>query len=429
MLFRSVISVLPSMMDGLVGVTRLSDWTLGALRDSTYFLGGIFNKLATWLGGGAYDAYGAIAIEPEDIEMLPNSVNSNHANSAEYEGEIKPGQVNLYYTTKQTATLTYVPKDGTIDDALTLEWEASHSDLKVEKLHIPKSLPKAKITAENGPRMVQVYVKISGKRASSDAYVPTIKYSNEGYFAAAKPSTYGKYYYERPSTSSKKLLVGKQLLQVLGEAKGGLTNYYYVRLPNGNNRFVKKNDVVLNVNPILSSSPKGPYLTAGAAALDWANHVYSASVYIRHEFGATIYKKNDGLFYITAPVSGDPDSTFTNRGGVPAHQRVAEIHTHPGDINMFSNADLDLANKYEIDSYLVASALHEDGFHVTKYTFSTKTVEPTPIGTVTMRSISATDRSTLESTYYDSWWGHFDAQGICKNNCQELSWPASPWPW
>ncbi|MCL1832130.1 MAG: hypothetical protein FWG45_04365 [Oscillospiraceae bacterium] len=185
-------------------------------------------------------------------------------------------------------------------------------------------------------------------------------------------------------------------------------------------------------HPTLANSPKGPYNTVDAAALAWANYVYRTSLFVMHEHSAVIYKMSDSanVFYLTPSHSGYQHGT-----GLPTPPdgtiRVATIHTHPGGSSDFSGTisgdkedkgDIPNAIRRGLDSYVVARTSNgADTYRLRKFTFST--LQKSTVGTVTLRSMTSSERTALTNYYRTSWNNHIPD---CKqlNKCTT----STPWP-
>ena len=102
--------------------------------------------------------------------------------------------------------------------------------------------------------------------------------------------------------------------------------------------------VIPSLHPTTTTAPRGPFVSANAAALAWANHMHSTSLYARHEHAAVIYQAASGEFYLTKTVSGSAHSVPIPINEVPTDsQKVAYIHSHVYG-SRFSPADIRVAN-------------------------------------------------------------------------------------
>ncbi len=164
------------------------------------------------------------------------------------------------------------------------------------------------------------------------------------------------------------------------------------------------------------------YASADLAALAFATEIYAASLYIRHEYSTEIYKvTEDGrtLYYYTEPAAGSPHSASgIDMGRVPSHgTAVAYSHTHPNS-NSFSSSDINYANYYKIDAYFNGPNLE-----VQKYDYSTGQY-PISVATITPTPLTDAQKQTLQTEFYDSWYGHI-VNGYCSKGfgCGNMTWP------
>ena len=179
--------------------------------------------------------------------------------------------------------------------------------------------------------------------------------------------------------------------------------------------------VVPAQHPTISGAPTGPYSTADAAALAWANYIYSTSLFARHELVAAIYQTVPGEFTLSGTVSCTPHSfTVTLQTG-----RVAYVHTHPNS-NTFSDADIGISTRNNIDAYVAAPTTYggTSAFQLLRYDVSTDST--ITVGSVTLRNLSTTVQTNLASFYLDSWINHLSPP--CGFGCENRQWPTHPWP-
>ena len=104
------------------------------------------------------------------------------------------------------------------------------------------------------------------------------------------------------------------------------------------------------------SANDNEFKTADEAAKDFAKKTYSATEYTKHEYSTEIYTTNGGKTYkYTEPAIGSPhQATGLDMNRVPEDGTpVAYAHTHP-TYNGFSQGDIDTANHYNIDAYVVS---------------------------------------------------------------------------
>jgi len=369
--------------------------------------------------------------------MLPDYLNE-FQEAPEYEGILGPhSQVNLYLG--QSATLTYLV-DG--NPASFDKLHTSNGDLSWKFVGKPNNpaASSAEITAKKSGRMVTVYAEIGDRRASNDVHVPIIASSSDsGNYAAAKQRNV--YIYERPAGATSGLDMTVPC-KILGEIRYSslFANYYYVRLPNGNNRFVKKSETITGPEPTILTAPRGPFMDAWTAAFKWANHVHSSSLYVRHEYASVIYKSG-AQYYLTETVFGLPHEVDPIVEQVSADQRVAVVHTHIFG-NTFSGTlgrpelggDIGFSDGWGLDCYVSAptTRLGTSAFQLLRYTPPTGiqtvgTISP-PIGTITLRSLSATERTDLAALHSNSWNSHLPCFFSIADPCHNMLWPTSPWP-
>ena len=187
-------------------------------------------------------------------------------------------------------------------------------------------------------------------------------------------------------------------------------------------------------NPTIAGAPQGPYTTANAAATAWANYVYSTSLYVRYEFYAGIYEPTPGIFRLTRTASGTPHSGAGLNiilDEIPANQRVAYIHTHP-NTHGFTEPDLDYGVSYGIDAYVAAPTAYmgTSDFHLVWFDHINHSIvaDTIPLGPVTLRSLSTTERTNLASIYLNSWIDHLTPQHGNSFGCSDRQWPTYPWP-
>ena len=104
------------------------------------------------------------------------------------------------------------------------------------------------------------------------------------------------------------------------------------------------------------SANDNEFKSADEAAIDFAKKTYSATEYTKHEYSTEIYTTNGGKTYkYTEPAIGSPHkATGLDMNRVPEDGTpVAYAHTHP-TYNGFSQGDIDAANHYSVDAYVVS---------------------------------------------------------------------------
>ena len=102
--------------------------------------------------------------------------------------------------------------------------------------------------------------------------------------------------------------------------------------------------------------PGDPFDTPEKAAIDALNYIYGESMLLGREMGGIIYQGDDGCFYASEPVMGEPDGIYD----MPNTWGFAWYHTHPlleGTASLhFSedkdNGDLGYSNEHLGDAYM-----------------------------------------------------------------------------
>ena len=158
------------------------------------------------------------------------------------------------------------------------------------------------------------------------------------------------------------------------------------------------------------------------AALDFANTIYAASLYIRHEYSTEIYKitaNNSTRYFYTSPSVGSPHSASgIDMNHVPPYgEAVAYSHTHPNS-NVFSSPDINYANNYGVDAYVNGPNLL-----LIKYDHTSGTY-PITVGVVSPVSLSNSEKLMLQNNFSSSWYGHL-VGGVCPDGfgCEHMIWP------
>lgn len=176
---------------------------------------------------------------------------------------------------------------------------------------------------------------------------------------------------------------------------------------------------VPSTHPTTPGTPTSTYSSADAAALAWANYMYSTSLYSRHEFGANIYRNSSGQFYLSATNVGSPHSVsyFTVPTGI---QRVATVHSHPNS-STFSDQDKTNAISRGVNNYVAAPTTDggTSSFHLLRYNVSDASI--VNVSSVTLRSLTSTVQTNLASFHLNSWITHLPC-------CSNMQWPTHPWP-
>jgi len=184
------------------------------------------------------------------------------------------------------------------------------------------------------------------------------------------------------------------------------------------------------------TAPRGPFSSADDAALAWANHIHSTSLFIRHEHGVIIYRTEPGVYRLTRTVSGLPHSVGAMNDlfdTVPSGATgVAGVHTHHFGPNFSGinddppSGDIDWAHFFDVDVYISAPTTRgsRTSFHLRRYTVSTS--ENTRIAFVSLRPLSESEREALVVIYRATWNAHLPCS---RNDCPPPGgWPTSPWP-
>ena len=172
-----------------------------------------------------------------------------------------------------------------------------------------------------------------------------------------------------------------------------------------------------------SSSASLPYSTADEAAMAFAVSKYSASRYIRHEYGTMIYSRTSNgvtTYNYTTPVAGSPHSVLCATIKTPkGTKKVATAHTHPNS-NSFSgissgatSGDIPVAKRIGLDSYVIGPNLN-----LQKYIVSSNSI--TIVGVASPTELSAQQKDELVSQFQISWDEHL---GSCEFGCENMIWP------
>ena len=185
--------------------------------------------------------------------------------------------------------------------------------------------------------------------------------------------------------------------------------------------------VIVNVpaptHPTRPNAPRGPFNSQDAAARAWSNHIYSTSLFIRHEHGAAIYRRS-GRYYLTPTVSGNPHSTPIPLNSVPSNgTAVAGVHTHPNS-HRLSDGDLIWVQNNQLDIYAVTPATLQStsAFHLLIYDVSAS--ETRNLGSISLRHLTVNERNALEAIYRTSWNDHLPGPGF---GCADMNWPTRLW--
>ena len=152
----------------------------------------------------------------------------------------------------------------------------------------------------------------------------------------------------------------------------------------------------------------------------WSNHIYSTSLFIRHEHGAVIYRIAPGMYRLTATASGGPHTVGIPMSIPSGATRIAYVHTHPNS-NSFAPIDKEIARDWEINAYVVGPNLW-----LQRYNFASGIVNG-EVARVTLRNLTVAERAALEALYRASWNAHLPN---CNPHfgCANMQWPTNPWP-
>ena len=155
----------------------------------------------------------------------------------------------------------------------------------------------------------------------------------------------------------------------------------------------------------------------------FANTTYSASRYIRHEYGTIIYSStSNGIttYNYATPVAGSPHSVGYGNVKIPSGTtKVATAHTHPNS-NVFSglnpgatSGDIPNAINRGLDSYVIGPNLN-----LQKYSISSNSVSI--IGVATPIVLTSKQQAELISQFQISWDSHL---GQCQFGYEHMTWP------
>ena len=159
-----------------------------------------------------------------------------------------------------------------------------------------------------------------------------------------------------------------------------------------------------------------PYNSPDEAAKAFSEEVYSASLYIRHEYSTEIYSRTINgktTYNYNPPRSGTPHSVSVGRSTPKGTKTVAYAHTHPNS-NSFSDADIRVANHFGIDAYVVGPNLNLQRYNLTSAT-------TTSLGIISPIALTDEQRAALVSEFRISWDNHV-TEG-CDFNCGGMEWP------
>ena len=164
----------------------------------------------------------------------------------------------------------------------------------------------------------------------------------------------------------------------------------------------------------LSATNKKSYSTPDDAARGFAEENYSASRYIRHEYGAVIYSASSGgktTYHYTPVVVGTPHNV--DYGGiVNLPTAIATVHTHPNN-NYFSPSDMRNSESRRMDNYMVGPNLKINVYH-----FDSRTTNI--LGVITPNPLSERDKKELVGEFQILWDQHVQS---CPAGCKSVEWP------
>ena len=159
-----------------------------------------------------------------------------------------------------------------------------------------------------------------------------------------------------------------------------------------------------------------PYNSADDAARAFSEEIYSASLYIRHEFSTEIYSRtvNGTTTYgYNKPRAGKPHSSSVGAATPEGTEMVAYAHTHPNS-NVFSNTDINAAETLGIDGYVVGPNLE-----LQRYSFSSKST--TSLFVISPEPLTDIRHVALVVSFVVSWGEHVEAG--CDFGCADMTWP------
>ncbi len=168
----------------------------------------------------------------------------------------------------------------------------------------------------------------------------------------------------------------------------------------------------------------GPYATADEAARAFGEAYYASSLYIRHEYGSAIYAtEHNGVttYGYALPVKGGPHEVCCDDAIIPWNAtRIATIHTHPNSIYFSGRngkyGDITLADKIEIDSYLI-------GPNLVLQKYDPRTKQITAHGSISLAPLTAAEKSALVNQFKSSWYSHLATQDDKGFECHRKIWP------
>lgn len=160
-----------------------------------------------------------------------------------------------------------------------------------------------------------------------------------------------------------------------------------------------------------------PYESADDAAMAFSEEVYSASQYIRHEYGTLIYSLTlngtTGYGY-TNPIVGTPHSTTFSLSTLPnIFTLTALAHTHPNS-NFFSKTDKKTAASLGIGIYVVGPDLYLKRYDPSKMAVIT-------VDSIVPKELAKEQRVSLVDAFRISWETHIKTN--CDFDCGNMSWP------
>ena len=161
-----------------------------------------------------------------------------------------------------------------------------------------------------------------------------------------------------------------------------------------------------------------PYSSADAAATAFATEVYSASMYVRHEFVAEIYAReiNGQITYnYTTPRPGTPHSINIRSTTPEGTTLVGYVHTHIFSVN-FSDKDMESSVDMGVNAYVVGPKHRLYRYeHDTAFIREICEITPTPL--------SEMQKHALVSCFRASWENHVNNPAGCHYRCRDITWP------
>ena len=162
------------------------------------------------------------------------------------------------------------------------------------------------------------------------------------------------------------------------------------------------------------------YETADEAAKAFAEEVYESAMYTRHEFGAEIFSSEINgvtMYSYSTPRIGKPHEVMVGYPTPPNTVYVAFVHIHP-NYDYFSQGDKDIANKRNINAYVVGSSKQ-------LRMYDSSTFKSFPIGQIHPIQLMEFQYTSRKQMSWYTWGSHLN-DGCHKpnNSCNNKVWPA-----